>query len=178
MAPESYHGGVCSELPMRPRHLLALAVLFLCSPGCRKVSERILRDTEGRDVKASCDREGACKLTLVKGEHAPDKKELALHTTGNLIALCDVGEGKKPDATTDCRALVCSADVDCPPMHGLPNGTCINGLCREPSANIGVDDAVLLCLAGTGLGTTQPDRLAMALNCGSPCRVPSVCRQP
>lgn len=145
---------------------------------CSQVSERNLRDTESRTVKAKCDRDGNCQLSLVSGEHAADKKDLALHTTGNLIGLCDVGASKKPDATTDCRPLVCASDVDCPPMHGLKNGTCINGLCREPSGTLGVDDAVMLCLAGTGLGTTQPDRLAMALNCGSPCRVPTVCRQP
>jgi len=161
---------------MRWRLVLALIVVLL--PGCRRVSERTLRDTESRHVKASCDRDGKCELTLIKGELAPDKKALVIHTTGNLVALCDVNEAKKPDATTDCRALTCDADVECPPMHGLSHGTCINGLCREPSANIGVDDAVLLCLAGTGLGTTQPDRLALAVNCGSPCRVPAVCRQP
>ncbi|MBI3201625.1 MAG: hypothetical protein IT377_31380 [Polyangiaceae bacterium] len=157
---------------------LTLVVFALATTGCKRVSERTLRDTESRAFKAVCDRDGDCKLTLTSGDHAPDKKGLAIHTTGNLIAMCDVGESKKPDATTDCRALVCSADGDCPPMHGLKDGTCINGLCREPSASISVDDAVLLCLAGTGLGTTQPDRLAMALNCGSPCRVPTICRQP
>lgn len=162
---------------LRPMRFWLLLLLVL-APGCRKVSERTLRDTESRSIKASCDREGKCELALVAGQHAPDKKALALHTTGNLVGVCDVGESKKPDATTDCRALVCDADVDCPPMHGLKDGTCINGLCREPSASIGVDDAVMLCFAGTGLGTTSPDRLAMALNCGSPCRVPAVCRQP
>lgn len=156
----------------------ALVPLLLSAPGCRKVSERVLRDTESRRVKAKCDRDGHCELTLVSGEHAPDKKSLTLHTTGSLVGLCDVSEGKKPDATTDCRPVVCDSDIDCPPMHGLQNGTCINGLCREPSGTLSVDDAVMLCLAGTGLGTTQPDRLGMALNCGSPCRVPTVCRQP
>jgi hypothetical protein len=157
----------------------SLSLLMLAPSGCRRVSERTLRDTESRSIKAKCDRDGACQLLLASGEHAPDKKGLALHTTGSLIGVCDVSESKEPDATTDCRALTCEGDGDCPPMHGLKNGTCINGLCREPSANgISVDDAVLLCLAGTGLGTTQPDRLAMALNCGNPCRVPTVCRQP
>ncbi len=163
---------------MRIGRGLSLLVLALAATGCKRVSERTLRDTESRKFTAVCDRDGECKLSLVSGEHAPDKKGLAVHTTGNLVGMCDVGESKKPDAITDCRALICDTDGDCPPMHGLENGTCINGLCREPSAAIGVDDAVMLCLAGTGLGTTQPDRLAMALNCGSPCRVPTICRQP
>jgi hypothetical protein len=39
----------------------------------------------------------------------------------------------------------------------------------------------MLCLAGTGKpGNTplQVQRYAMALNCGSPCKVPAPCRQP
>lgn len=156
----------------------SLVILALACTSCRKISERTLRDTESRTVKATCDRSGECKLALLTGERALDKTDLVVHRTGNLVALCDVGSSKKPDATTDCRAITCETDGDCPPMHGLKDGTCINGLCREPAASIGVDDAVLLCLAGTGLGTTQPDRLAMAMQCGSPCRVPSICRQP
>jgi hypothetical protein len=154
-------------------------VLILAIPACRKISKRTLTDTESRRVQATCDRDGACELELVSGEHAPDKKAFAIQATGSLIALCDVGPTKKPDATTDCRAITCNGDGDCPPMHGLKNGTCINGLCREPSKSaVTVDDAVLLCFAGTGAGTTHPERLALALNCGNPCRVPAVCRQP
>ncbi|MBK7580004.1 MAG: hypothetical protein IPI67_07325 [Myxococcales bacterium] len=163
---------------MWPRFAVVIVILVFGPTACRRVSTRTLEDTEARRVEAACDREGECALKLVRGEHAPDKTGLAIHTTGNLIALCDVGPSKKPDATTDCRALICEGDDDCPPMHGLKHGTCINHLCREPTARIGVDDAVVLCLAGTGLGTTVPDRLAMALSCGSPCRVPTVCRQP
>jgi hypothetical protein len=57
----------------------------------------------------------------------------------------------------------------------------VNGLCTEPSQPLGVTDAVMLCLAGTGTGhgsAQQAERFAMALNCGEPCRIPSPCRQP
>jgi hypothetical protein len=115
---------------------------------------------------------------LVTGSHAADKDAFAIHTPGMLVGLCDVKGDAPPDSPSDCRPIVCSKDQDCPPAHGLRDGTCINELCREPAATLGVEDAVMLCLAGTGLGTTKPDRLAMALSCGSPCRVPAVCRQP
>jgi hypothetical protein len=96
---------------------------------------------------------------------------------GNLVAICDTKDGK-PATTTDCRALECDGDAECPPSHGLENGTCINGLCREPAAQLNKEDAKLLCLAGTGLGASRPDLVALAVNCGTPCRVPAVCRQP
>jgi hypothetical protein len=53
----------------------------------------------------------------------------------------------------------------------LAHGTCIDGLCTEPANGIGVADAVMLCLAGTGWGRDSPvqvDRYALAMNCGSP----------
>jgi len=153
--------------------LMALACF-----ACRSPADRTLRDTEARSWSAHCDAQMSCQLKLVAGEHAPDKKDFALHVTGNLVGICDVDANKKVDATTDCRPLVCQGDDDCPPMHGLMHGTCINGLCREPAGTLGVDDAVMLCLAGTGLGITHPDRLPLAFNCGSPCKVPSACRQP
>jgi len=76
---------------------------------------------------------------------------------------------------------VCSGDANCPPAHGSKDGHCVNGLCVEPSGELNTDDAVMLCLAGTGLGKDSPEqvsRFAMALNCGSPCKIPAVCRQP
>ena len=146
---------------------------------CHRSSERSLRDTEGRDVGARCDRDGRCTLTLKSGERpGPDKTELQLWSPGRLVALCDVPVGKGPESPSDCRPIVCSDDESCPPLHGLSKGTCINSFCIEPEHELGVEDAVMLCLAGTGLGTTKPDRLALALNCGSPCKVPAVCRQP
>jgi hypothetical protein len=155
--------------------LLALFTI----PGCARATERTLTDTEGREVKARCEPDRDCQLTLVKGERAPDKTGFAIHTPGHLVGLCDVGASGKPDAPSDCRPIVCQSDTGCPPRHGLRDGTCVNGLCIEPETEqVTVEDAVMLCLAGTGLGTTKPDRLAMGLNCGSPCRIPAVCRQP
>jgi hypothetical protein len=85
----------------------------------------------------------------------------------------------------DCRALACAADSDCPPTSGgaprATTGTCVGSLCVEPSHELGAEDAIFLCLAGTGLGHERADqvtRYALALNCGTPCRVPAPCRQP
>lgn len=160
------------------RASLIAVLCALLATGCHRVSERTLHDTEGRAVKARCDREGQCTFELVTGTHAPDKDGFAIHTPGMLVGLCDVKGNAGPDSPSDCRPIVCAKDQDCPPAHGLKDGTCINETCREPAASLSVEDSVMLCLAGTGLGTTKPDRLAMGLNCGNPCRVPPVCRQP
>ena len=88
---------------------------------------------------------------------------------------------KRTDTPAQCRPLVCQDDKDCPPAHGLGHGTCVNGLCTEPANAISAADAVLLCLAGTGWGKGSPEqveRYALALNCGTPCKIPSPCRQP
>jgi hypothetical protein len=153
---------------------------LLLASGCQKPKTLTLKDTEGRAIAAKCDRDGKCELTLRSGEHeSKEKTGLALYNPGNLIGICDVVTGKPPESPSDCRPLVCSTDGECPPKHELDHGTCINGLCREPAVEkISVEDSVMLCLAGTGLGTTHPDRMALGLNCGSPCRVPSICRQP
>jgi hypothetical protein len=162
-----------------PARLWFVLALALTASACTRRKAVSLRDTENRTFSAKCDAKDDCKLTLASGEHEPDKTALALYNPGNLVGVCDVVEGKPPESPSDCRPLVCTVDTDCPPKHGLDHGTCINGLCREPEfGQIAVEDAVMLCLDGTGLGTTHPDRLAMALNCGTPCRVPTVCRQP
>lgn len=159
------------------RALWVACLLF----GCQRVSERTLKDTEGRSFLAKCNREGKCELS--RAEAAPvaaDKVGVSLHAPGRVVAVCDVAAAT-PAETSDCRALVCRVDEDCPPNHGLPNGTCVNGLCTEPSNALNRDDAVLLCLAGTGLGRESPqqaERFALATNCGSPCVVPTPCRQP
>lgn len=155
-----------------------LLLVSLTSWGCERATERTLRDSEGRQIRASCSRDGKCALELTSGSPAsPAENKLALYSPGNLVGICDTKDGK-PAAAKQCRPLVCSGDGDCPPNHGLKNGTCINGLCREPSRTITVEDSVMLCLAGTGVGDTRPDLVALALNCGTPCRIPAVCRQP
>jgi hypothetical protein len=163
-----------------PRKLTgALLLLGLATAGCKKSSERIYRDTEQREIKATCDRENRCTFSLKSGDRpGPEKTDVAIWSPGRLVAVCDVTAGKAPETPSDCRPIVCTDDSGCPSTHGLAQGTCINGLCIEPENELGVEDAVMLCLAGTGLGTTKPDRLALALNCGSPCKVPAVCRQP
>lgn len=160
---------------------LAVAVA-VAVVGCKRISERTLTDTEGRTFRAKCDREGSCELSRASAEPvSPDKTGLVIHATGRLVTLCDVGPSKQPADVTDCRALVCEKDDQCPPSHGLRDGACVSGLCTEPSNGIGRDDAIMLCLAGTGLGKSeqnQVDRYAMALNCGTPCLIPKPCRQP
>ena len=164
------------------RLLLSLLVVAVAASGCRRVSTRTLKDTEGRTFTAECDRQGQCNLTRDKAEPgSPDKKDLVLHSPGRLVAMCDAAGDAKPDLAADCRPLVCESDDACPPAHGLKHGTCVNGLCTEPANPLTQDDSVLLCLAGTGMGKSaaaQVDRYAMGLNCGSPCVVPKPCRQP
>ncbi len=166
---------------MRGSTLRLLLATGLCLAGCKRVSERTLTDTEGRSFRASCDREGHCALKREAAEPvSADKSELAVHVTGRLVTICDVVPNKKPQDVTDCRALLCTQDSECPPSHGLRDGACVSGLCTEPSNAVGRDDAIMLCLAGTGLGNGGPaqvDRYAMALNCGNPCLIPKPCRQ-
>jgi hypothetical protein len=162
--------------------LVILAAVALATSSCRRTSQRELRDTEGRSFEARCEREQGCKLTLAAGPKADDpESKLALRVTGRLVGVCNVAPASEPKSPSNCRALVCSGDGDCPPAHGSKDGHCVNGLCVEPAGELCADDAVMLCLAGTGLGRESPEqvsRFAMGLNCGSPCKIPAVCRQP
>ena len=159
------------------------ALVLACAllPACRRISKRTLKDTEGRTFEAECDRNGICKLKQVSGEEAPaDKPQLTLSAEARLVGVCNVAEGGTP-APGDCRARECNGDADCPPAMGEKDGTCVNHLCISPTGEQGVPDAVMMCLASTGLGRTKPKQVglyAMALNCGSPCVVPKPCRQP
>lgn len=172
----------------RDSHTLAACLLAALSAlggatGCRSISQRTLTDTEGRTFAAECDREGSCKLKQISGEDAPSgKPALALSATGRLLGMCNVSaEGAAPEGPADCRALECESDADCPPSHGQKDGSCLNELCIVPTLEPSVSDAVMMCLAGTGLGRNKPNQVglfAMALNCGSPCVVPKPCRQP
>jgi hypothetical protein len=106
---------------------------------------------------------------------------LVLRSPGRLVGICTAAAGAEPQSPAHCRAIVCTADSACPPAEGMDRGQCVNGLCTEPAHPIGVADAVMLCLAETGIGRETPrqvERYAMALNCGTPCRIPSPCRQP
>ncbi len=139
--------------------------------GCRHTPRLALHDTEGRTFTATCSTDTGCRL---------HDKGVAFRVTGRLVGICNVPAGQTPQAS-DCRALTCQQDTDCPSRHHMTHGTCLDGLCIEPAHPINVDDAVMLCLAGTGLGKSSPkqvQRYALALNCGTPCKVPAPCRQP
>jgi hypothetical protein len=161
---------------------------FFTLVGCSKPVQVHLTDTEGRHFEASC-KDSSCAL-IGAGEANPSasqpkgaKAAFVLHTASRLMAVCEVwvqggAHGTHP---ADCRALTCQHDRDCPWTKGLSTGTCTHGLCIEPSSEITNEDAVLLCLAGTGAprGTTQQiERHALGNACATPCVVPSVCRQP
>jgi hypothetical protein len=156
---------------------------LLVAPGCRRVSQRVLRDTENRALSARCDRDQHCTLEQTAGPTVGEQANaLVLRSVGALVGVCNTApSASEPGSPSDCRPLVCQTDADCPPSHGAKDGSCVNSLCREPSNPLTVDDAVMLCLAGTGLGKDLPDqvaRYAMALNCGQPCKIPTPCRQP
>ncbi len=161
---------------------LCVAIALACAiSGCRRVSERTLTDTEGRTFTAKCDRQGKCDLARKKADSvASDKSGVVLHAPGRFVSVCDASSAA-PAEITDCRILVCGKDDECPPKHGLPDGACVNGLCTEPANAVGQEDAILLCMSGTGLGRSSPaqaDRYALAKNCGTPCIIPTPCRKP
>ncbi len=158
-----------------------LALLAVGLSGCDdKGGSIVVTDTEGRRFAMSCEG-SACRYERKSGAPVSKAKTLVeVQTSGRVVGICDVsalGEAEPGD----CRALVCKADRECPPMHGLEAGHCVNDLCTSPDKELATADAVLLCLAGTGLGLNAPkqvERYAMAMNCGRPCVVPAPCRQP
>ena len=164
------------------RVIFAAAVSAVLGGGCRTQTDRTLRDTEGRQFSAQCAAGKSCVVKQTSGAPAPSgQPAVLLRSPGRLIGVCTAAEGAEPQTPAECRALVCAGDDACPPAQGMKEGQCVNGLCTEPSHRLGVADAVMLCLAGTGVGRDsahQVERYAMALNCGEPCRIPSPCRQP
>jgi hypothetical protein len=175
-------------LPRRAALVAALvAGAVLCA--CSRTPRLLLRDTESRSFESTC---ASFERCLVRSEAAarpsgppPEgaRPAFAIHTASRLHAVCDVWAqgGSFAVNIADCRALVCASDADCPPARGLGHGTCASGLCIEPTGAVATEDAVLLCLAGTGAPaqtTRQIERFALGNSCGTPCRVPTVCRQP
>lgn len=160
--------------------LSTLAVLLLLS-SCHKRGPRTLRDTEGRTFEATCPEKGPCKFDQKSGPQRVEKPAQTLMVGSRLVGICDVKEGEAPQYPFDCRPLNCQADADCPPLHGMKDGQCLNRHCADPAEAIGVQDSIMLCLSGTGLGRDTPaqiERYALALNCGSPCKIPAPCAQP
>jgi len=177
-------GGLPSVVHPMPKATLFLSCCLcalLGSAGCRRLSERTLRDTEGRVFSATCDRDQRCKIEQKSGPKRGDAKtEVTVSASGRLIGLCDVMPNGEPESPADCRALLCDDDDDCPPGHGMKDGQCLEGYCSDAARELAPSDAVMLCLARTGLGREQPrqvERYALALNCGSPCRVPAPCKK-
>lgn len=163
-----------------PRRAVVAIATLTALASCGR-SEVTLRDTEGRTFAAKC-RGDACELSQTSGPAAPaGKPALRLVTGGWLVGVCNTPDSAREGEPYDCRPLECQTDAQCPPHHKKDSGDCLNGLCVDPAKEIGEADAVMLCLAGTGLGRDGPkqiDRYSMGLNCGSPCKVPKPCRQP
>jgi hypothetical protein len=170
--------------------VLTFAVTTL-GAGCRSRVEQTIKDTEGRSFIARCAADRTCALTqqsgpvarsgvVEPGQATAAKSALKFRATGRVVGVCAVQSvGVEPTAL-DCRPIQCERDNDCPLADGLTTGVCISRLCTEPSHAINSDDAVMLCLAGTGVGprdALQTERLALGLNCGHPCRIPKPCRQ-
>lgn len=182
MIPRAAH---CSKTGFRSRSLwlLLLSLVGMSPIGCKRSPTRTLIDSEQRRFSAQCDPKGECEVaaeaTATAAGTAPPP-HFTLWRTGRVVGICESTAQGAPPNVADCRPLVCHADADCPPAQGLPHGVCIGQLCTEPSHSIIVDDAIQLCLAGTGAGPRRPlqvERLALGLNCGSPCQIPKPCRQ-
>ena len=148
---------------------------------CHKSGPRQLRDSEGRGFEATCPREGPCSFVQTTGPRRAELAAQALLVGGRLVGICDVKPGEAPAGPFECRPLSCETDAECPPLHGMKDGQCLNHHCGDAAEPLGVQDSIMLCLAGTGLGRSTPaqiERYALALNCGSPCTVPAPCVQP
>jgi len=162
--------------------LLRLSTLLtpLWLSSCKSAGPRIIEDTEGRRFEATCPKGEPCRFVQKSGAMRADKPAQTLLVGGRLVGICDVAPGAQPDGPHDCRPLSCTSDADCPPLHEMRDGQCLHGRCSDPAESVRTQDAILLCLAGTGLGRETPaqiERYALALNCGSPCTVPAPCQQ-
>lgn len=163
----------------RVASLLTAGLIIACT-GCNRSTRFELKDTEGRRFAAQCDKNG-CQLTNTGPLVDASTLVPRLVSPGRLMGVCELPRGTEPLSLIACRALVCDSDDACPPPPRMKRGTCINGFCTEPSHELRVEDAVMLCLAKTGTGresALQVERYAMALNCGKPCRVPAPCAKP
>lgn len=142
----------------------------------------MVKDSEGRAFAVRCDgAQTPCTLSPAAGVKLADGARVVLKAEARVVGACDALGEEAEVHPADCRPLLCERDADCPPLHGPGTGACIGKLCVDPAHAIGPNDAVMLCLAGTGVGHATPrqiERYALGLNCGVPCVVPSPCRQP
>lgn len=159
-----------------------LLAFGLLAWACQRSKPLTVKDSEGRAFVVKCgDAQAPCTLSPALEGKYPDGTHPVLQGEGRLLGVCDaVGEDAQVHPA-DCRPLLCEENADCPPSHGPGTGACIDKLCVDASHPIVASDAVMLCLAGTGVGHATPrqvERYALGLNCGTPCVVPSPCRQP
>ena len=187
--PRTAYGGSASGTKVT-------GLLWVLLGACNGPAKSTFIDSEQRHFAAVCAKNGHCTLSPQTDPKAnpssPEKPRVAeqkesetrmvLRSVGRVVGVCGPvqTEQELPDLMR-CRPLMCQSDADCPPAEGLVRGVCVNQLCIEPSHPIVTDDAALLCLAGTGAGEKTPEqveRFALGLNCGEPCRIPKVCRQP
>jgi hypothetical protein len=164
----------------RRARLSSLAALLLFV-ACQKSGPRTLRDSEGRTFEATCAGANPCKFQQKSGKVRAGKPAQTLLLGSRLVGICDVNEEQAAPAPFDCRPLSCDSDVECPPLHGMKDGQCLHGHCSDPAEAISAQDSIMLCLSGTGLGRETPaqiERYALALNCGTPCKIPAPCAQP
>jgi hypothetical protein len=160
---------------------LSTVALWLPAIGCQKGGPLMLRDSEGRSFEASCPQQQPCTFTQKSGPARADRPAQALLVGSRLLGICDVKAGEPLTGAFDCRPLTCQSNAECPPLHGMTEGQCLNHHCGDAAAPLGIQDSVMLCLAGTGLGRESPaqiERYALALNCGTPCTIPAPCQQP
>jgi hypothetical protein len=180
---ENWPTARATRVPVRMTVLVMSGLLGSCA----KSANKTVIDSEQRPFILSCDKSATCTVAPVtapsndRKKKAEEKSTYVLRASGRLVGVCGRFVPGSSPQLADCRPLICQSDADCPPAEGLTRGVCINQLCTAPSHEINSDDAVLLCLAGTGgpnQTATQAERFALGLNCGTPCRIPKVCRQP
>jgi hypothetical protein len=184
--------GSVSGPAKRVRNWLSLAIglLLVCVVACDGTAQRTLFDSEGRQFAARCGKEGPCRVlrssSLEGHSSVADKanddnpETYRLRALGRVVSVCGPLRGGSEPSSADCRPLVCKSDTDCPNASGLSRGVCINQLCTEPSHAVQVEDAILMCLSGTGVGPLagiRAERHALGVNCGNPCKIPRPCRQ-
>lgn len=155
-------------------------MLCLAAVACRNSEPVRVTDSEGRRFAVRCGDAGCSAEPIEHSASAPrGAAKFSLQISGRLLGVC-TAFGDAPPHPGDCRPLRCSTDAECPAVRGEGYGTCVGAWCVEPSREPGTNDAILLCLAGTGVGhdsAQQAQRYAMAVNCGSPCVVPAPCKR-
>jgi hypothetical protein len=161
--------------------LVALAAGTL-SLGCRLRAEQTIKDTLGRAFQLNCESGKECAIRLAQeSSKNADKPVFRLTSSGRIVGVCGSPAERAGHSPSACRPLVCTESSDCPKVSAAQQSLCSKGLCTEPNHSITSEDSVMLCLAETQVGendASQMEKLALALNCGTPCKIPASCRQP